>query len=88
MSYCYSPLCITTNTSWTGKTNLNKSDLLDLLDLCLSTEFQFEGEFYRQTSGTPMGSPLCSFLAEDMMQDLERRSVDCDKDKTLGPLRR
>ena len=74
---------LTTNTSWTGKTNLNKSDLLDLLDLCLSTEFQFEGEFYRQTSGTPMGSPLSSFLAEAVMQDLERQSVESDKDIKL-----
>jgi hypothetical protein len=29
----------------------------------------------RQISGTPMGSPLSSFLAESVMQDLEKRSV-------------
>ena len=74
---------LTANTSWTGKTNLNKSDLLDLPDLCLSTEFQVEGEFYRQTSGTPIGSPLSSFLAEAVMQDLERRSVKNHKDIKL-----
>ena len=69
---------LTTNLSWTGKTKLSKSDILDLLDLCLSTEFQFEGTYYQQTSGTPMGSALSSFLAEAVMQDLERRSIHND----------
>ena len=29
--------------------------------------------FYKQISGTPMGSPLSSFLAEAVMQDLEHQ---------------
>ena len=31
-------------------------------------------------SGTPMGSPLSSFLAEAVMQDLEKGSVTANKD--------
>jgi hypothetical protein len=31
--------------------------------------------YYRQISGTPMGSPLSSFLAEAVMQDLESKAV-------------
>ena len=34
-----------------------------------------QNNYYRQISGTPMGSPLSSFLAEAVMQDLEKRSV-------------
>ncbi len=66
---------LTTNSSWTDNTQLSKTDILNLLELCLSTEFQFEGTFYRQTSGTPMGSPLSCFLAEAVMQDLERQAL-------------
>jgi hypothetical protein len=33
-----------------------------------------------QISGTPMGSPLSSFLAEVIMQDLEKRSVTNNND--------
>ncbi len=64
---------LTNNTSWQTKTQLNTQDMLDLLDLCLSTEFCFQNNYYRQISGTPMGSPLSSFLAEAVMQDLESK---------------
>ena len=49
--------------------------ILDLLDLCLSTEFCFQNKYYKQISATPMGSPLSSFLAEAVMQDLEHKAV-------------
>ena len=61
--------------SWQTKTALHNDDILDLLDLCLHTEFSFKNNYYRQISGTPMDSPLSSFLAEAAMQDLEKRSV-------------
>jgi hypothetical protein len=51
----------------------NIQDILDLLDLCLSTEFCFHNNYYRQISGIPMGSPLSNFLAEAVMQDLESK---------------
>ena len=53
-------------------------DILDLLDLCLHIEFSFQNNYYRQTFGSPMGSPLSSFLAEAVMQDLEKRPVTND----------
>ncbi len=66
---------LTNDDSWQTRTNLDKDDILELLNLCLSTEFSFQNSYYRQISGTPMGSPLSSFLAEAIMQDLEKRSV-------------
>ncbi len=71
---------LTNDSSWQARTGLNKDDILELLDLCLSTEFSFRNSYYRQISGTPMGSPLSSFLAEAVMQDLERRSVTNNND--------
>ena len=55
---------LTNDSSWQSRTNLDIQDILDLLDLCLSTECCFDNKYYRQVSGTPMGSPLSSFLAE------------------------
>ena len=66
---------LTNDCSWQTKTALHKDDILDLLDLCLHTEFSFQNNYYKQISGTPTGSPLSSFLAEAVMQDLEKRSV-------------
>ena len=66
---------LTNNDSWKSRTNLDKDDILDLLNLCLSTEFTFQNSFYRQISGTHMGFPLASFLAEEVMQHLEKKSV-------------
>ena len=73
---------LTNNTSWQTKTESNIQDILDLLDLCLSTEFCFQNNYYRQISGTPMGSPLSkpSFLAEAVMQDLESKAVTNNDD--------
>ncbi len=71
---------LTNDDSWQTRTNLDKDDILELLNLCLSTEFSFQNSYYRQISGTPMGSPLSSFLAEAVMQDLEKRSVTHNPD--------
>ena len=71
---------LTNDESWQTRTKLDKHDILELLDLCLSTEFSFQNCYYRQISGTPMASPLSSFLAEVVMQDLEKRSVTNNND--------
>ena len=71
---------LTHDESWQTRTKLDKRDILELLDLCLSTEFSFQNSYYRQISGTPMGYPLSSFLAEAVMQDLEKRSVTNNND--------
>ncbi len=71
---------LTNDDSWQTRTNLDKDDIVELLNLCLFTEFSFQNSYYRQISGTPMGSPLSSFLAEAVMQDLEKRSVTHNPD--------
>ena len=35
------------------------------------TFFKFDHQFYRQTFGAPMGSPISPSLADFVMQDLE-----------------
>ena len=67
---------LTNDDSQETRTNLDKDDILELLNLCLSTEFSY----YRQISGTPMGYPLSSFLTEAVMEDLEKRSVTHNPD--------
>ena len=66
---------LTNDKPWQTRTNLDKDDILELLNLSLSTEFSFQYAYYREISGTPMGSPLSSLLAEAVMQDLEKRTV-------------
>ena len=66
---------LSNNCKWQTRTALHKDDILDLLDLWPHTEFPFQNNYYIQISGIPFGSPLSSFLAEAVMQDLEKRSV-------------
>ncbi|XP_071573294.1 uncharacterized protein [Temnothorax nylanderi] len=41
-----------------------------------STFFMFNGVIYRQTVGSPMGSPLSPIVADITMQDLERKALE------------
>ncbi len=45
---------------------------VDLLDHCFSNSFQFDSRFFQQIKGTPMGSPILGFIAEAVLQRLER----------------
>ncbi len=45
---------------------------IDLLDHCLSNYFQFNSRFYQQIKGTPMGYPISGFIAEVVLQRLEK----------------
>ncbi|XP_059509911.1 telomerase reverse transcriptase-like [Stegostoma tigrinum] len=57
-------------------TNLiSKDNIIKLVDLCLTTHFTFNNKTYRQTNGTPMGSPISGFLAEAVMQRLEQTAL-------------
>nr|VZI27786.1 unnamed protein product [Spirometra erinaceieuropaei] len=49
--------------------------VLDMLKLCLKNYCQFDGKFYQQVKGTPMGSPISGLLAELVLQRLERAVV-------------
>jgi uncharacterized protein (UPF0335 family) len=51
-------------------------DIIDLISHCLNnTFFQYEGQIYKQTKGTPMGSPLSPVVANIFMIELEERAI-------------
>jgi hypothetical protein len=48
-----------------------------LAEVCLrSTFFSYQGEFYEQTSGVAMGSPLSPIVANLFMENFEKRALD------------
>lgn len=51
-------------------------NLLPLVKHCLtSTYFQFQGEFYEQTSGAAMGSPISPIIANIFMEHFENETL-------------
>ena len=55
---------------------LPTDDLMDLLNLCLtSTYFQYNGKNYKQLHGTAMGSPVSVVVAEIVMQNIEELAL-------------
>jgi hypothetical protein len=59
-----------------GNHSLTRTDVMKLLTVCLSsTYFTWNGQSYKQKSGTPMGSPISTVVAELCMQDLERTCI-------------
>jgi len=60
----------------TVKLPLPTEDIIDLLNLCLtSTYFQYKGEHYKQLHGTAMGSPVSVVVAEIVMQHVEESAL-------------
>ncbi|BHF61975.1 hypothetical protein SprV_0100495500 [Sparganum proliferum] len=55
--------------------------VLDMLKLCLKNYCQFDGKYYQQVKGTPMGSPISGLLAELVLQRLEQDVVQTFKPK-------
>ena len=54
-------------------TKLDKKEFLKGLDFIMnSTKFKFNGKFYKQKFGTPIGSVISRMLAEIVIEDLER----------------
>ena len=60
----------------TFKLPLPTNDIMDLLNLCLtSTYFTYNGKHYKQLHGTAMGSPVSVFVAEIVMQSIEEQAL-------------
>jgi hypothetical protein len=57
------------------------SDLIVLLEFCLTTYFTSRDTTYEQIKGTPMGSPISGFIAEAVLQSLEDRAFSEIKPK-------
>jgi hypothetical protein len=58
------------------RTPLDPCHIVELLELCLnSTTFLFNGKYYKQLHGTPMGSPISVIVAELAMQHLEQSAL-------------
>ena len=58
--------------SWTFLTPLNLEQIMKLLEFCLSTTyFKYQGKFYKQKFGAPMGSPISPGVADLSMENFE-----------------
>ena len=56
--------------------NLERENIIKLLKFCTSDlTFQFNGKFYKQTSGVPMGSPLAMALSEIFLKQVEKDKI-------------
>ncbi|EFN67721.1 hypothetical protein EAG_07710, partial [Camponotus floridanus] len=55
---------------------VSKKEFLRIVKFILdSTYFNFDGKVYRQTFGTPMGSPLSPIIADLVLQDIENKAL-------------
>ena len=60
---------------WQRK-SLPLEDMTDLLSFCLNTtQFVFEGTYYKQVFGTAMGSLVSAVIANLVMEDIEHRAL-------------
>ena len=52
-------------------------DITNLIKICLeSTFFNYQGQFYEQTKGMVMGSPLSPIIANKFMEHFESRALE------------
>ena len=60
----------------TDRTNMNPSDIAKLPTICLNcTYFVFDGQFYRQIHGAPMGSPVSPLVCNLYMEAFEESAI-------------
>jgi len=59
-----------------NRTNLNKDDIMELLELTCSTTYSnFDGTTMQQKFGTAMGSPVSALIANFYMEKLEHKAL-------------
>ncbi|KFD45341.1 hypothetical protein M513_13783 [Trichuris suis] len=68
------------------RTKLRPFQIVQLASFCMleGNFFHFQGRFYRQEGGAPMGSPLSPVLAEVFMEHLEGKAFS-EGDKNILP---
>ena len=58
------------------RTSIPVAQVMQLTELCLrSTYFQFQNQFYEQTDGAAMGSPLSPIIANLFMEHIEEKAI-------------
>ena len=69
--------CIPINEAMEVINRLTDLDTARLVEMCLtSTFFSFEGEFFEQTCGVSMGSPLSPVVSNTFMEDFESKALN------------
>ena len=67
---------LTQDTTLRERTNLSVDQVCDLLKLCLdNTYFSYGGQFYKQTHGCSMGSPVSPIISNLYMEQFERLAL-------------
>jgi len=69
--------CIHINEAMEVINRLTDPDTARLVEICLTSKFfSFEGEFFEQTCGVAMGSPLSPIVANLFMEDFESKALN------------
>ena len=64
------------DTSLGDRTSLSPPQVVTLLQFCLNaTYLAYQGQFYQQSFGTAMGSPVSVTVVNLVMEDVEQRAL-------------
>ena len=68
-----------------SRTNMSISHIISLLESCLTnTCFLFQGKYYEQVHGAPMGSTISPLIANLFMEEFEVKDLSTATTPTLG----